>query len=544
MTRGFLFKHMKNSLIYIIVVLIINACAQPVAPTGGKRDKILPKLVRTYPLNQTTSFKEKKVELEFDEYVTIDNLPQKLLITPAIEGLYTQKINPKGLTILFDKEFKNDVTYSLNFRDAIKDASEGNVAKNVRLVFSTGKMIDSLKVEGQVKNIQTGKSALDILVGLYVYSDTLNIKKEKPYYFIKTDSAGKFQLNNIKSGKYQIIALGDANSNLLYNPENENIGFEKDALDLKENKTDLAINIFLADGIKQKILKTRNSVNYYYIDYLKGVMDFKVDFENKKDSIPYIISENKTLKFYNTQKTNDTLKVKIEVIDSLGNKFSHDQKLKFRVPTKKEAVKEAFEVSPNVDDDFEYLKEFEYKLKFTKPVAFLDISKIKLTEDTLRKVELKTEDYKWNPNKTELEIKKSIKFNRVITFEIQKGAIQSIEKDTLKPFEKEYKLKEVENYGTIAGEVKTKNPKTGVVVQLIDKNSKKVIQEQFTRVYNFEWLKTGVYQIRVIEDLNNNKKWDTGIPEKYIQPERIVFYPDEIVLKSNFDLVGNDIEID
>ena len=120
---------MKKNFQLILISILIYSCAAVVPPTGGKRDKIAPILLNSIPKNQSINYNNTKVELSFDEYIRVENLNQKLLITPAIEGVYTSKILPTGLQLNFEKPFKKDITYSLNFRDAIKDASEGNIAK-------------------------------------------------------------------------------------------------------------------------------------------------------------------------------------------------------------------------------------------------------------------------------------------------------------------------------------------------------------------------------------------------------------------------------
>ena len=47
---------------------------------------------------------------------------------------------------------KDSTTYTFYFLDAIKDLNEGNVIENYQFVFSTGPVIDSLSVTGNVYN--------------------------------------------------------------------------------------------------------------------------------------------------------------------------------------------------------------------------------------------------------------------------------------------------------------------------------------------------------------------------------------------------------
>jgi hypothetical protein len=123
---------------YILILaslLTIFSCAQFVPPTGGPIDKTPPKLLSSSPLTKTKNFKGRTINLEFDEYVDFTALKQELLIVPDPNTLYTIKQKDKNIILTFDKNFSDSTTYTLNFRNAIKDLSERNPTKNLKLVF-------------------------------------------------------------------------------------------------------------------------------------------------------------------------------------------------------------------------------------------------------------------------------------------------------------------------------------------------------------------------------------------------------------------------
>jgi hypothetical protein len=62
-----------------VFIETLFSCAQIVAPTGGKKDTLAPKLVRVFPNNQSKNFHGTLIELQFDEYVNVDNIKQQLL---------------------------------------------------------------------------------------------------------------------------------------------------------------------------------------------------------------------------------------------------------------------------------------------------------------------------------------------------------------------------------------------------------------------------------------------------------------------------------
>ncbi|MES2519512.1 MAG: Ig-like domain-containing domain [Bacteroidota bacterium] len=535
------------SFLSLIIAEILLSCAQIVAPTGGKKDTLAPKLIKVFPINQSKEFRGKIIELQFDEYVSVDNIQQQLSITPNLEGTYETKILPKGARLTFDKPFKENTTYSFNFRNTFKDMNERNPAKNIRLVFSTGKYIDSLQVSGKVKNPLINKPMLDVSVGLYLYSDTLNPKKIKPYYFIKTDTSGIFNIENVAAGKYRIYAITDANSNLLYDEAKEIIGIIKDTITLKNSLQNLEINVTKMEKIPNKVLKTRNTANYYYIEYNRGIKKVKINFNDKKDSLVYQQVDSRNVRIFNTNNNStDTLKVKISVTDSLDRVFTHDQKIKFKVKSKKDdGVKEDFsmKVKPSNNEDID-LKEIGYKFTFTKPIKNYDLNKIEFLNDTLVRVPIAEKDVKWNAEKTEMKIqldsKKPKEFVRV---KIPKATFVSVENDSTANFISIHPIRDSENYGIIGGEIK--NPKNkGFIVQLLDQQNEVIQKLDNVLKYQFTFVKAGTYYVRLIVDENRNGRWDAGDLEKNVLPEEIKFAPDKIKLKQNFELTGYDFTIE
>ncbi len=535
------------SFLSLIIAEMLLSCAQIVAPTGGKKDTLAPVIVKIFPINQSKNFNGKQIDILFDEYVSVDNIQQQLSITPNLEGIYETKIMPKGARLTFDKPFKENTTYSFNFRNTFKDMNERNVAKNIRLVFSTGKIIDSLKVSGKVKNPLTNKPMMDVSVGMYVYSDTLNPKKIKPYYFMKTDSSGIFTIENVASGKYRIYAVTDGNNNLLYDETKENLGIIRDTFMLESNLENLEINIAKMEKVPNKVLKARTTSNYAYIDYYRGIKNVKINFSDKKDSMVYQQTEAKSIRIFNTNQVyTDTVKVKILVTDSLDRVFTHDQKIKFKEkPKKNDGVKEEFNLKtkPSNGEDID-LKEVGYTFTFTKPIKNYDLNKIEFMNDTLVRVGVTEKDIKWNSEKTEMKIKiDGKKAKDFVRLKMPKGTFISIENDSTQKYVSSHPIRDPENYGTISGEVK--NPKKkGFFVELLNEQYEVMQKVDNVLKYEFAFVKAGTYYIRMIVDENQNGRWDTGDLEKNMLPEIIKFSPDKIKLKQNFELTGYDFVIE
>jgi hypothetical protein len=53
--------------------------------------------------------------------------------------------------------------------------------------------------------------------------------------------------------------------------------------------------------------------------------------------------------------------------------------------------------------------------------------------------------------------------------------------------------------------------------------------------YTFNYLNPGDYGVRLVKDINENNKWDTGNYLKKIQPEEVIYMEGEITLRANWD---------
>ena len=211
---------------------ILITCARPQSPTGGPRDETPPQLIQTTPEQRTLFFKGNEISLEFDEYITLDNIKKELAITPRVNDDYEYSFNKRTVTIK-NLELEDSTTYTFNFGAGIVDITEKNPAQNVILVLSTGHYLDSLYINGNVTNILSGERTKNALLALYEIGDTLDIFSGRAAYAIKANEQGIFQFNNLKQGNYLLYAADDKNLNYQAEPDKEAYGFYPDTLRLK-----------------------------------------------------------------------------------------------------------------------------------------------------------------------------------------------------------------------------------------------------------------------------------------------------------------------
>ena len=85
----------------------------------------------------------------------------------------TTKKNRVRLT--FESPLLDNTTYTFNFLQGITDLTEKNPVVNLSLALSTGLFIDSLIITGNVRELYKQQPTKNVLVGLYPYSDSLNL---------------------------------------------------------------------------------------------------------------------------------------------------------------------------------------------------------------------------------------------------------------------------------------------------------------------------------------------------------------------------------
>ena len=200
------FRHFVLLFVLSLPFFLQN-CAQVAQPPGGKKDTIAPKLVESMPKFRQLNYQGKSVELEFDEYINSENLQQKITITPQDSNTFIVKTLPLGIRLNFAKPFLPNTTYTIDFSDGIKDITERNIAKNTKVVFSTGPFIDSLSLAGNVVDDESRRPLLGFVVGLFTSTDTLPINRKRPQYFARTDSSGNYRIENVKAGSIQSVWL-------------------------------------------------------------------------------------------------------------------------------------------------------------------------------------------------------------------------------------------------------------------------------------------------------------------------------------------------
>ena len=204
-------KYLLFGFALLLTAFLSQQCANAVAPTGGPKDIAAPVVVEAVPENHSTAFNGKKIEITFDEYITLDNANQNVMISPPMKGKPDIKLKNKTVVVKFKEPLAANTTYTINFGSAIKDLHEGNPFNDYVYSFSTGDHIDTLAIAGIVLNANDKKPVEGAYVGLYA-ADRDNLDSlpmtTAPNYITKTDKEGNFRLENDRVHQHcQTISL-------------------------------------------------------------------------------------------------------------------------------------------------------------------------------------------------------------------------------------------------------------------------------------------------------------------------------------------------
>jgi hypothetical protein len=225
----------------IPVSVLAFGCAKMNSPSGGPKDKEIPVIVKSVPVNGATNFTGKGIVVTFNEYVVLDNINEKFLVSPPMKKRPEITIRGKSIRIEYEDKLRDSTTYTFYFQDAIRDLNENNPINNYQFVFSTGPFIDSLSVTGNVYSALNLDPPENTMVLLYSQPDDSSVVKQIPDYITRVESNGEFRIDNVHPGAYRLYALADADNSKNYNNRDELFGFYEEPVQITPEKNFLPV---------------------------------------------------------------------------------------------------------------------------------------------------------------------------------------------------------------------------------------------------------------------------------------------------------------
>ncbi|MBQ4380234.1 MAG: Ig-like domain-containing protein [Bacteroidaceae bacterium] len=230
----------------VLLLLMLHSCANIGTPDGGLYDETPPRIIHTSPHQGARDITPKKVTLEFDEYIKLENAYERVVISPPQFEAPDIEAYGKKVTVTFNDTLKPNFTYTIDFGSSIVDNNEGNPMGEYVFSFSTGGDIDTLQVSGKVLEAENLEPIKGMLVGLYRvesdsnavenifnWSDSASIAADSIFQtralerIGRTDGSGHFIVKGVAPGSYRIFALNDQDQTYTYSQRSEKLAFTK-----------------------------------------------------------------------------------------------------------------------------------------------------------------------------------------------------------------------------------------------------------------------------------------------------------------------------
>ena len=560
----------------LLTAFLTQRCANQVAPTGGPKDDRPPVVVEAVPENHTVNFDGKKIEITFDEYVTLDNANQNVLISPPLREKPDIKLKNKTVVVKFKETLAPNTTYTINFGQSIKDLHEGNLFKDYVYSFSTGDHIDTLRIAGKVLSADDKKPVENVYVSLYAADrdklDSLPLTTI-PNYLTKTDKEGRFQLDGLADKKYLVFALKDVNSNLYFDLPNEEVAFLDTLVAASFPQTpqnqpqdSVAADSLAADTTAHLRLFDPNSLNltlymFAEVDSTQVLLEKKLVEEGllrfvfrhpaqeaivmTPEHLPDTFNlvslhsaESDTVWWYFTPNVKDSLWVHVKH-DTLINDSSR-YSLRFKEQNqRRNRQPEKLKVTDNLVGRGGVVVGNGLILSFSEPVVSVVMpDSVPLKRDTIllyNALDFEPADEKGMKYRLKTNIEEGYNYS----FELPDSVFFGIRGRTNGPIKEEFHVLKDEEYGNIYITVAPPKGMKQVVVQLTDESGKKVLKQETIKKRQevmFEHLPPAKYKVRALLDADGNGKWSTGNYHRRIQPETVVDYKDPLEIKAGWDI--------
>lgn len=583
----------SKSLYYIFIIIaaaVMYSCANIGNPSGGPIDKTPPIFMRSNPTPNAVNVKDRKIEIFFDEIVTLKDPSTKIIVSPAQTEMPRMSALGRKVTVELVDSLLPNTTYTIDFSNSIQDNNEGNAIDNFAFAFSTGSVIDSMRVSGYVLDSRTLEPMQSVVVGLQSNLADSAFHKEKLQRVALTNDRGQFTIRNVSPGSYHIFALKDLDRDYKFGNPTEDIALLDSIIvpsigsreaadtvynDLNEIDTimratrpayfpnDILLSMFNEDR------KSQYLANNLRVDSTR----ISLTFAAASDTLPSlsIVGRNDVPDQWYTlerSQTNDTLTYWIRPphlvsadtlivattylrTDTASNLSWGTDTLKFTFQRQKAKKKKKNEET----DSLEQIRFMELHplangtqevyapllLQTGTPIERYSREAFhlqrKLQNDTIfYPAEIKSIALRDSTlNRRDLMLKVDWEPGAAYKLAVDSLAMTDIYGLQTKPLKVDFNVRKMEEYGNIVFNIPA--VRDSAIVELLD-GTEKIVLRAPVKSHRAELLNLlpGKYYARLFIDRNGNGKYDTGNYDMHLQPEETVYYPGAINLKKNWDV--------
>lgn len=559
---------MNNKLTYCLffILLLLYSCANVQAPSGGPPDVTPPEIVNTYPKNRTINFDGKKVELHFSKYMNKNSVLENLYIQPLADATFDW--SGKKLSIEFKERLLPNTTYLINLGTDYTDFRNIKPTEAFSLIFSTGEVIDTGKINGLVidKNPQ----------GLFIFAyditnidtDTFRLNNVLPKYRVQVGASGNFTLQGLTDGKYRLIAVKDQFKDLVLNENQDFYSTAFQDFSVKNGKSDDALFRFgkIVDFSPPKLFsaefESNNKVKLFFSEnilihhlssssiaifdslnnYSYKVKNYYID--NQSQNILHIILNEKI-------EAQKTLHISIPdssaiISDTIGNIFNEFGKTVKAKSVAEESTYEFRLLSSSIKDStINVPLDKQILFTFSEPIdsvinemidfhEFSDSSTVIFSSTII--------------NSTNILLNAFLKYNSSYSIKIPPQAIihqfgTNKLQDTISLF---FKTEDNRNYGTVSGTlIDSSGTEFQKIVVFEGVNDNRLFQAVVNQEgkWSIDNIRSGDYKIWAYEDRNSNNRFDFGTILPFNFSEKFYLTGLTVSVKSRWETEGITLRI-
>lgn len=519
----------------LAMILAFSNCAKRGSPDGGPRDSIPPVILKTSPENYNTFFESDEIKITFDEYIRLEELQQNLIISPPLT--YPPEITPyntsKMLRIKINDTLDDNTTYSINFGQSIVDNNEGNAYSYYKYVFSTGSYIDSLTLNGRVSDALLAKLAATPTIMLYEineeYTDSVVYNEKPTYVTTLQDTTDLFEFTNLKEGQYLLVALQEEGNNYIFEPASDKIGFVVQPIRVPSDT--IHELVVFKEELPYEVGRARH-VSKYRIQLgfqgdgselsLESLSNLPDDFEYRRirsrdfDTLSYWFKPA----------------IDVEQQDTLYFQARNKEQLDSVIVRTRDLYADSLDIVSISNRTL--IPRDSFKIRANTPISDynLEFIEVMAQDSTLISPEV---SFDAEYNEASLIFDKTDQNSYRVRF--YPGAITDFYGETNDTLQYNFRTIALSDYGTLDMQL-VGQANYPIVVQLVDESYRVIRETRLTEkgpIY-FDYLLPAKYYVRIIEDQNNNGKWDSGNFLEKRLPEKVIYYPELIEVRANWSL--------
>lgn len=552
----------------IVILIIIGAltsllagCAKQGYPSGGPKDERPPIVLHTLPDNNAKHFSDRQFSISLDEYVVIKDATKNVIVSPPMKNAPEYVVKGKNVVVKIKDTLMENTTYCFQFNQAIADFNEGNLLPSFNYVFSTGEWIDSMSIQGSVRDALTQKMGEETVTLLAFRADNTHfdtsLLKAHPDYVTRANKNGMFKFGYMLPGSYWIAAVEDGNNDLMID-NNEKVGFitnpieaivdstsNNDSITTPRRNPIHTIAMYQVNHETQRILSSGFERRGVIRIITNLPMTEPMIAWNETAPTQWLNDKRDTLRLWLTKQNTDS----IELILNDPSGLQDTLRLKYKPSKNPKANTNPLIIKTAFGNNLPYWA--TPTLTFTNPVQLSDSNSRLISQavmvkqnDTLllTKASLLIDSLGLEAQMV-FDSSFSLKQGEKYQFAVPQGILKDkygIANDSLTTSTSVTQSKE---YGLIRLNISIPDSmgRNNYIIQLID-DKDKVVDEQYlneSSVIEFPHLAAATVRLRAITDLNKNGQWDAGDYGKRLQPEPVSFHPKSINIRANWEVEEN-----